>query len=530
MTITWTFAIDLNKDGDFSDTYEDISSYVMAGSWELGFSGPYDPIAKAETLTLTLKNGDKRFSPEYASSPLYPNFTRGRVIKIQSNDGVTTRTHFTGRITSIIPDFGESLARRVNITVEGYFAEIQRADTTVEVMENVTADEVIEAILSGSNVYPPGFAGRWRLGIVGFGELGNNTILGALTDYLNAETGVSTFTIIGDQWGTSNWGNQYGSGQRTTSVYGALRDVVGREGGRLFINRAGVITFWNRHHLILDTDSDASLDNNMLQLGYSYGDTLFNDVAVTAAIRTIGSSNEVLGFINEAVEIKANSTKEITYNYLSTSTGATIAGKNAVAPVGNTDFTANGIADGSGTDYTGSVTAAITSEGGSGSTVTFTNAAAVPVWVEAGSQIRGIKITDYGEVEARATDGASILEYGRFKLPYDFTMDSLAVAEGMAGFLLDRHSTPVGIVSSLEMHLGKLPAALGYTIGDRLTIIEDQIGISTDYFIISEQFNWSPGGSVRVVWGVEPAASSAYWILGVENFSELGETTFVGPF
>lgn len=63
--ITWSIAIDLNDDGDYTDTNEDITTYVRPGAtWTIGFAEPYEPLARAATCTLTLNNSDKRFSPE----------------------------------------------------------------------------------------------------------------------------------------------------------------------------------------------------------------------------------------------------------------------------------------------------------------------------------------------------------------------------------------------------------------------------------------------------------------------------------
>ena len=111
VSATWTIAIDLNDDGDFADTGEDITSKVMSASWQLGFAAPYDVISRAATCNLVLNNSDKEYSPENASSSIYPNFTRNKVIRIQSTYSAVTRTHFLGRITSIAP-LGNTLGNR----------------------------------------------------------------------------------------------------------------------------------------------------------------------------------------------------------------------------------------------------------------------------------------------------------------------------------------------------------------------------------------------------------------------------------
>jgi hypothetical protein len=536
---TWTFCIDLNGDGDYTDDGEDISAYVKRGRWQLGFAEPFEPIDRAATLELVLRNGDKRFSPEYETGALFPDFTRGKVIRIQSTYSGTTRTHFIGWIDSIEPTPNTKAERECVIRSNGFMILAQDSEVYVPVQEDKTADEVIELLLTNSGMLPPGFTGRWMIGSVGFSELEDNTILGDVSDFLSAETGKSTFSIIGDQWGAGkvrNWGNASGRGVTTpggTSVYGALRDVAGREAGRVFVNRAGVLVFWNRHHLILDTTLDATFDNSMQAMSYSYGDDIINSVVVQAHSRTIGGNNETLGVVDQAVLIKAGSSTTITFHYVDQATGRELAGKNAVAPAQTTDFTANSAADGSGVAYTTSVSSAIVQESGSSCQVTFTNAAAVDVYLQSGAQIRGIKITDYGQVDVKREDATSVASYRRHRMTYGFAMDDVAVAEGAAAFFLDMRKDPRGLVKSITIQAYKdataLTQALARTIGDRVRIVEDQTAVDAHYFIIGEIFDLQPA-DLRVTWLLEPASSSAYWVLGTAGFSELGDTTIVGPY
>lgn len=64
MTTTWTIAIDWNRDGDYSDTSEDVSSRIISANWFLGMRQPYQEMADNSVLQLVLNNIDKLFSPE----------------------------------------------------------------------------------------------------------------------------------------------------------------------------------------------------------------------------------------------------------------------------------------------------------------------------------------------------------------------------------------------------------------------------------------------------------------------------------
>jgi hypothetical protein len=517
---TWTISVDLNNDRDYSDTGEDLSAFVIDADWSLGFAAPFDPISRSETLTLTLKNADKRFSPEYAGGALYPNFAQGKLVRVQSTYSGVTRTHFLGWIDEITPAPGIKKERRASVKCNGYMLRAQEIELFIPAQENKRADEVLATIIQKSGLVPPGFNGAWLLGVAGASELGQTTRLGSLADLLNAETGISTFSIIGDNWDK-------------TSAYGALRDTVGREGGRLFVDRSGVVQFWNRHHLIKDTVADAAFNNTMMAMEYDYGVDIANHVIVRARPRIIGSIAEPLGQLDKATKIKAGETKNLSFRYGDSSTGAKIAGKNAVAPVAVTDFTANTNENGSGADYSTLVVARIVDEGATRSQVAFTNGAPVDLWVQPGAQIRGIKITDYGEIDADVEDEASIAAYRRRKHTYEHVFDDVDVAQGMAEFILAERKNPRGRIRSLVIPAYKSDALLAQvltrTMGDRITVTETQTGASSDYFIIGEQFKLA-SKNLLVTWTLEPASSHTFWLLGVTNFSELGQTTWLGPF
>ncbi|MHC4708043.1 MAG: hypothetical protein ACYS8I_13275, partial [Planctomycetota bacterium] len=482
VSATWEIAIDLNDDGDFSDTNEDITSNVISAQWQLGFSEPYEVIARAATLNLVLNNSDKTYSPENASSAIYPNFTKDKVIRIQSTYSATTRTHFVGRIASIIPEGNTLGGRKTSVYCAGFLQEVQDTEAFVPAQEDKTADQVLEEILIRSGLHPPGLSGRWLLGVTNFGELGTNTTLGSITDMLTAETGQTTFTIIGDKWGDG------------VSVYGALRDVVGREGGRLFVDRNGVLNFWNRHHLASKGAADVTISETSINgMTYSYGDGVINSVTVQANPRSISSVVSVLGQMDKAVKIKTGQTRTINFRFKSPDDGAKIAGRNINTPRPNDNFTANDTNDGTGTDYTVQVTAKLVEAAATRARVEFTNNAPIDIFIEAGATIEGEKITDYGVMDMTAENATSISnQKRRYSFKYPFVMDDVDVAQSMANYLLDLWKDPTGRIGSITLPAYQsdttLTQAVTRTIGDRITLAETQTQASADYFIIGESF------------------------------------------
>jgi len=91
---TWTIAIDWDRDG-FTEG-DTVTNYTVWVNWFLGFRKPFMDIAENSMLGLVLDNRDRRFSPEYddVSNPLAGKVQPLRPVRIQSFDGVTTRTHW----------------------------------------------------------------------------------------------------------------------------------------------------------------------------------------------------------------------------------------------------------------------------------------------------------------------------------------------------------------------------------------------------------------------------------------------------
>ena len=72
-TPTWTLSINGIVT---AGTYTDVSAYMLSAAWSLGFSAPYEPIARESTLSVVLNNSDQRFSPE-AGALMEPSCSRG---------------------------------------------------------------------------------------------------------------------------------------------------------------------------------------------------------------------------------------------------------------------------------------------------------------------------------------------------------------------------------------------------------------------------------------------------------------------
>jgi hypothetical protein len=73
-----------------STTWTDISAYVRAADWDKGGRQYELDRAEAGTMSITLKNDDRRFEPEYASGAYYPNVVPLRRIRMRIGENAVT--------------------------------------------------------------------------------------------------------------------------------------------------------------------------------------------------------------------------------------------------------------------------------------------------------------------------------------------------------------------------------------------------------------------------------------------------------
>ena len=499
--------------------YTDISAYMQNALWSIGFSQPYEPMARESSFSVTLTNTDRRFSPEYSSGTYYPNLTSGKIIRLSSTYDSTTRVMFLGWIGAIKPTSGISPDTCV-IEAQAFNSRAQLSEVSIPVQESIKADAVIDKILETARVYPPGTS-AWYLGVAGQSELGQTSELGSTSTFFVGETGISTFLFAGDNWSDS------------TSVYGAIQDTVGREYGRMFQDRGGTLYFYNRHHLITDTTTDFTFDNTMSEMIYQFGDPLdiANDVSVKARTRRETASQVVAGLKAPIAITGGGGTVDVVYIIESQESGVSLAVKSPITPAATTDFLVNLASDGTGTNITSDCTGAVVADESFATRVTirYTNNNASSGYITFG-QVRGVKLDQFAVVESTQKDSDSIASYGKRQLTWEYSMDSPATADGIAEFILLERKDPRGRVKSVafkpQSSDALLTAALSHSILSRIAITETQTGLSAQpYFLLSETHQIEPS-DYSVVWELEPASATTFWVLGSGT---LGSSTYIGP-
>ena len=505
------FYLDTANDGAFNT---EITAYVISASWSLGFAAPFELMARDNTASIVCNNTDRRFSPEFSSGAYYGLLTTYIACKITSTYQSVTRTMWVGWIASIAPSQNTKGDRLCEIACDGWFERAQRYESRIPLQIEATADEIIAVILDESDILPPSVSGRW---ILGRGLLGTTCILGDITDYFSYDTGDTTFAYAGD-WDTG------------TTVHGAVLSVVEREAGRFFQKRDGMLQFYRRLHFPANTTSVASFSDANTEMDYVYGADVSNYVIVDYAPRIVGTAGSTLATLGSATALAALDDTTIEYAFTSSVSDATIGATALITPVITTDFTANTLEDGSGTNVTSSVSATITFVGANSASVTYTSVHASVIYLMPSSKLRGTPLTKFNAQRFVASDDDSLASFGLLSYQAAGVQDTYAAAVSLADYQLSLRKSAVGRVNSYTLagyDTNRTVAALTRTIGDRITMHESQTQANGDWFIISETHTLD--ADYRVTYILEDAGTIIYWGLGNTGASEIGTNTFLGP-
>ena len=176
MATTWTIAIDRDRDGEFNGD-DIVTDRVVWVNWFLGFREPYMDISENSVLGLVLDNRDRRFSPENedAANPLAGKIQPLRPVRVTSNDGTTTRTHWSGWIESVQPAANKYGDRLVKILCTGALQFLSSTQTKIKLQENQRSDRIIDTLIN-EVIFPPALSDSWVLGDGHSAELGRGLI------------------------------------------------------------------------------------------------------------------------------------------------------------------------------------------------------------------------------------------------------------------------------------------------------------------------------------------------------------------
>jgi hypothetical protein len=495
MATNWTISVDWNGDGAYTQPIDEVTNWVLEANWFLGMRTLYQDLADNATLRLTLRNDDRRFSPENneLSNPLRGLVRPRRQVRIQSNDGTTTRTHWTGWIESIRPGVNINARRTAELLASGPMPFYTAAETKIPLQENKRSDEVIAALLAEVSI--------------------PNTPAPLVS------TGNTAFPYVGDNW--VRQGGMTDLEKDTFDVYRAIGDVTTAERGRFFFDREARAVFWNRHFLLMEQPVAATFTDTMTGLEYTYAgeDQLRNEISVACQPRSITPGVVTLWQLEGAIiEVLPNSTRRIYIKYMDDS-GNRIGGYNVSL---------------TGVTFAQGTAAASVNPKANGAELVFVNSGSIPAIVQT-AVVQGRRLTTFDRLEAVAKDDPGITAYGRRTMRLSLpSLSSLADAQYIADFELRRRKDPKGRISALMVTShGQRGGAhhdkqLGLTMGSRIVVTETQTGHSANYIIVGEMHHLRQGTTLyQTTWYLEPAPAVYPWKLGDTVYSRLSSTTIL---
>ncbi len=506
MPTTWTIAIDWDRDGNFSGEHDDVTRRLVKAEWFVGLQRPFKEAADGSTLLLTLKNEDRRFSPEYSSGSLHGNLAPLRPVKIESNDGSSTRIHWSGWISAIIPTAGKSGAREAAILAHGAMHFLKAAETQIELQENQRSDQIIDALVQ-EVIFPHSLSHSWVIGDSVYSRAGASTILSELRASADYEEGKLWLKMAGHNW--VRQGAYADEPSDTFDVYRGIRDVAAAERGKFFFDREGKAVFWNRHHILDNDQVDASFQDDMSDMQYAFAspEQTKNEIIVTCHPRSVDQRPSTLWELKNAViRVAPGDTREVYVKYKDEK-DKRIGGKEV--EVADVEFAK------------GSCLATVEAKA-NGANLVFKNESDSQEAIVERCRVIGRKIVDEGQMDARAIDQSSITYFGRRTLNINLpSIDDLDQAQFIADFERDRRETPFGMAQSISLQShaqnggARHADQLDLNVGSLIRLRETQTAHDANYFIIGESHELAGGGQHwRTTWYLEPQIAPLPWKLG----------------
>jgi hypothetical protein len=477
--VTWTLGVDWGNVGSFTDEITRCQKFqaVFGRDSELGVAPP-------GRLTLTMRNDDGRFTPEYSSGALYPNCEIGRAVRLIGTGADASATSiFNGYITSIQPD--PSSRKQCTVVCQDALTLFAKFHLNLALSTNKLSSDRISAIASA----------------VAVPSLGTNIA-----------TGQQTFSY-------PHW--------RNIDALSAVQECADNElGGFAFIEydtSYGKLAFQDRQYRARQTLA-ASFSNAFATQYLRRDDQVFTGVSLQATTYTAGvAGSQIWALLPLPVKILKGATLTLEANYATLSSPVT-------TPVAGTDYKVTVNQDGTGTDLTSSMVSAFTDYGG-GATWTLTNNSPNDVWLQI-CQIRGtpLQLPTYLRTVTRTGSGTSPIArtYERsFRL-----VDDMTALGYYADYVITHYNTPQPmLVAQLEpITDAQYEQMVKRKLSDRVHVTDTQNAWSTqvdaDFFIEKVQHDWDQAsGHLRTQWWLTKYLADQAWVLGT---SALGTDTILG--
>lgn len=523
MATTTTVEIELAGRGN---GWTDISSHVaISASLQLDYgisgTGPADLMASPGVFSFALLNAtignkvaDGYYSLNHANKR--SGFDLGCRVRLRFAVGAVTIYKFVGRIDAVRPDAGSYGQRLSYVTCVDWMEEA--ANTTVPsltLLEDSRGDEAFEALVGECAEQPNA--------IEVAGE-GSETYL-----YCFDNTREETVAVLTELQRLAASGGDYIYIKGDSSVGGVLTYEPRTVRGRTADN---VVTFRDTELLTgLDVASSRKDVINVMRLVIH---PRYVDTAATSVLFTLRNS----------IAVGPGDTFNLLVSYYDPNQLAEkVGGTDMKTPlVANTDWTANTLGDGTGSDVSANFTVT-PSYGPNGARVAILNSGSETAYLTS-LVLTGRGIYDYANISIDSEDSDSQENYGArvvvIDMPYQ---NDPSVAKDLSAYLLSLRQSPAAhvrgatLIANLRDDTSVLKV-LQREPSDRVGVVEAQTGIDTEDPVTSgcrgffiHRLRYTITSSFIVAeFSLAPADSAVYWALEVPGQSEMDWTTRLAYF
>ena len=458
--ISLAVAVDWNADGDFVDANEDVSAYARYPLRTSRGRAKVTDKFSAGTGSFVLKNDDGRFTPLYASSPLYPNVLPGRGVQVQATYNAVTYPVFKGRCTP------ESQGRRppqaeVAFSMVDAFEQLRLGLTNTALQQGKRVDELITAILDDIS---------WAAG--------DRTL----------DTGLETLTVFTNH---------------NRLPLNALQLAAKQDpGAALFMSRAGKVLYQNRQYRSLQPVY-ATLDGTFDELDPQIRqEDMVDHVRATYPRYSTDAAVSAVFTLNTPRWLQPGTGS---FDFDINASGVVAASSYVTPLVATTDFVANSALDGGGTSKTAQVSLTVSASNSGGGTVSYTNLDSAPVALTF-LQVRALATKAGAETNAvRVAVSAPVVTGQQLNQEFEF-QDNADPVTGWVNWQANvRGAVRVRPVVTITPDTDALMAlVLGAEIGNRVVLTDTGAPWLTQvngvFFIEGIDLEFTGPASVRATW------------------------------
>jgi hypothetical protein len=536
---------DWNRDANrtagtgFTHPDSDITRYVLRAEWNTGFDMPYGLVTPPSQMTLILDNASGDWNIGRAGAKFAGLLQRDVLIRVQWQDGATTRYPVVLKIVDIQLTPGQWGPRTIVVTCQDYYVDLMGAiyDPALSTNDR-TSTALMDMIDTG--ILPIPYASRWWL--LDASPLDTDTVLYSRAEGFTTYLGNTTLDYVGDNLDTQGKG---------VSVQAFIEEMCAAEmdGRFLYINTNGFprYAFFNRHAFaqnysvtnVVETTPADFIDDGVQ---YDYGYNQCNHIELTVYPRKLGSAGTELARTTSPMKIPGTlrpgeNSRRFTLRYRDPDNpGGTCAATTIITPVASTDYTGNLESDGTGEDYTSNLVVSVVNKTNAAE-VTVSNTALGDVYLTL-LKLRGTPMTAQQPVSLRAVDASSIEQYGFYKQTKTVAgVDDIELVQSYADQYVRNFSTPRTEYRRVTVDMGNDRAAIYPSVGNLLSMgVSKVIRITDDWMNDSadEQIYWIAGqrhvvdGVARTwtaTWLLERYLTLAPWKLDSAELSVLDSAT-----